>query len=472
MSIVPSGEPRDATHALITAALHAIEDRQQLMRGKPHARICGDVRQAPSCSSSSFSSGEEDWDGESDTEGDDDDIEREEDTTTKRRTCEIKARAKIKATHGTLFERYAQKQQRFQQYHQNTKETRSWKVKALMALSQLTSLEQQCFEAERRACDLQSKYDALVLDRDAVDAECERYRAAWGDATTRVDALELDIDVMKSRIAMYEARTMKDEENNHDTQNQDDALDAIDEVMRNIRRREEQRTEHMKKIKDDEKISQLEKERQQMEDEYTGRICDLESQLVDLDMSCASYRQENESLHHTIQGLEERLLLAQSKVVQLQEENEYYACFMNQTSVGHTHDTNDDGRKEDDIVNDAIWELKHELGEREHELVAMQECLQEEKERSTGLHEQVLRQVMEIEDLRKGVRQTQTLQQELRDLKRVHAQTLEDMAQLKLLVHTPTTVEHIQEPDIPRHGRLHRSSLDENTETNHESWLM
>lgn len=180
------------------------------------------------------------------------------------------------------------------------------------------------------------------------------------------------------------------------------------------------------------KEDKVKEELRMMEEEYRERLSCLENELAEMEIVCSSHRQHNDSLQDTIRGLEEHLLHAQSRVVQLQEENEYYACYMDDQTKS----------QEEDVIKDAVWELKQELGEREEELVAMQECLNEEKARSNGLHEQVLRQVMEIEDLRKDASRARELEQELKALKLVHSKTLEDVAHLKLAMKTAADLHH------------------------------
>ena len=303
-------------------------------------------------------------------------------------------------------------------------EHRPWKVKALTALSHLTSLERTCFEAERRVCDLQSKYDALILEQSDLEGECDRYRAAWSEAVSRVDAVELELRVLNGRVAMYESIMAKEvKEESSQTEKIDDVVNGI--LMRG---KEKMATRDGAKQKEDE----VKEELRMMEEEYRERLSCLENELAEMEIVCSSHRQHNDSLQDTIRGLEEHLLHAQSRVVQLQEENEYYACYMDDQTKS----------QEEDVIKDAVWELKQELGEREEELVAMQECLNEEKARSNGLHEQVLRQVMEIEDLRKDASRARELEQELKALKLVHSKTLEDVAHLKLAMKTAADLHH------------------------------
>lgn len=335
---------------------------------------------------------------------------------------------------------------------------RPWKVKALTALSQLTDLEQQCFDAQQRVCDLQFKYDALILEKDDVEVERERYRAAWGEALSRVDAVELELRVVKGRLALHEAR-MDREGEKQDVKEVDDLVDNI------LKRGEEKKKKHVEaKIREEmqkEREEEVKKEKQLIEEKYQGAVSRLESELAEMEIACMSHRQENDSLKHTMRGLEEHLLHAQSRIVQLQEENEYYACFVEEKNIqGNTDD-------EEDVFKDAVWELKQELGQREEELAAMQECLNEEKARSNGLHEQVLRQVMELEDLRKDARRTKEVEEDLKALKIVHAETLKDLAQLKLANLAPQAVQnvpHQQRATTGQHNGI--ASVDD------ESWLM
>lgn len=343
-------------------------------------------------------------------------------------------------------------------------ENRPWKVKALTALSHLTSLERTCFEAERRVCNLQSKYDALILEQSDLEGECDRYRAAWSEAVSRVDAVELELRVLNGRVAMYESILAKE------AKEESSQTETIDDVVNGIltRGKEKMATHDEAKQKEDE----VKEELRMMEDEYRERLSCLENELAEMEIVCSSHRQHNDSLQDTIRGLEEHLLHAQSRVVQLQEENEYYACYMDDQTRSH----------EEDVIKDAVWELKQELGEREQELVAMQECLNEEKARSNGLHEQVLRQVMEIEDLRKDASRAKELEQELKALKLVHGETLQDVAHLKLAMKTAAAdLQHHDDDDDMYVGRTtaaHHHSTKKGTrggnpfEIDDESWLM
>jgi len=300
-------------------------------------------------------------------------------------------------------------------------EHRPWKVKALTALSHLKSMEQQCFEAERRVCDLQAKYDALVLEKSDMEVECERYRAAWGHAIGRMDAMELEVRILQGRVNMYEARIASE----HADADEEKKEHEVDDVIKSILMRGKENTAKHAESKIREEVEKEHKEElRRVEDEHRLAVSQRESELAEMEIALDAHRQENATLQDSVRGLEEHLLHAQSRIVQLQEENEYYASFV---------DSNTAESEDEDVFKDAVWELKQEIGEREEELLAMQECLNEEKARSNGLHEQILRQVMELEDLRKDACRTRELEEELKALRHVHAETLKDMAELKLV---------------------------------------
>ena len=335
---------------------------------------------------------------------------------------------------------------------------------AEMALGQLKELHDRATRAESRSRLMQSRYDGIVVERESVERELVYVRNRYAVCKQEMASLEVQLDRMKQK---YESDTpgegggesMQGDEDDSDSD--DVGTLALARQIAVLRAQLESATRESADV-----TSQLEESKKSFEslqDTHEELERTLEETRCDAEAYKVQYQQardalqsmtvENASLSDTISHVEDELremeisrASSEDKVHDLQQHKkalqeqvqhsvkriaylEEQLAFMNGVFDDHQQQQQ---HKEDAMDDDALEELRSDLQDREEALASTQESLVEEKQRSSALHEQVLKQSMEIEDLRRDKLHAQQLQHDLRALQSVHAETLERLAHAQL----------------------------------------
>ncbi|KAI8110612.1 hypothetical protein M9435_002286 [Picochlorum sp. BPE23] len=381
---------------------------------------------------------------------------------------------------------------------------------AEMALSQLKELHDRATKAESRSRMIQSRYDGLVMERESLERELVHCRSAHALCKQEMAVLEVQLDRMKHK---YESNASEEtsttdtvaadaQREEESTRNDDDDVGtlALARQIAALRAQLESVTRESDKVKGQlqetkESLESLQDTHEALERRLEETACDaeayrvqyqqardalqsmteenaslsdtishLEDEIHEIEISRASYKDDAHALEQHKKALEEQVQHSVKRIAYLEEQ----LTFMN-----GVFDTQDQHSKADTVDDDALEDLRNELHEREQALASTQESLVEEKQRSSALHEQVLKQSMEIEDLRRDRVRAQQLQHDLHALKSVHAETLERLAHAQL--------QQDNDQDIPPHVQ---EILDEKNSTimqlegrlrqlqQNDSWLM
>lgn len=389
---------------------------------------------------------------------------------------------------------------------------------AEMALGQLKELHDRATKAESRSRMIQSRYDGMVMERESLERELVHCRSMYAVCKQEMAVLEVQLDRMKHKYesnASEETPTdtlddntqqkeEEEEKGEESTSHGDDAGTlALARQIASLRAQLESVTRESEEVKSQlqeskESLESLQDTHKALEQRLEETACDaeayrvqyqqardalqsmtvenaslsdtishLEDELHEIEISRASYKDDAHALEQHKKALEEQVQHSVKRIAYLEEQ----LTFMN-----GVFDTQEQHSKADAVDDDALDDLRNELQEREEALASTQESLVEEKQRSSALHEQVLKQSMEIEDLRRDRVRAQQLQHDLHALQSVHAETLERLAHAQL-----QQAVRDNEQDIPPHVQ---EILDEKNSTimqlegrlrqlqQNDSWLM
>jgi hypothetical protein len=278
--------------------------------------------------------------------------------------------------------------------------TTVWRSKALTAISQLKSLHQRASAAELRACELQLCLDQSVLDRNTVEDECARYRVLLADVRDQRDALLLELRLKRaiSPDGADSRRQDADEYGGTDrTAGKGSPPDSVPhEILSEVQDQQAQQSLH-----------------------------DLEKKFDALQALYEQTRLENHDLLLNQSGLEEHIVALQERIQKLQDENDFFSTLDASIPEQEVEDTAPQSLSE-------ISRLRRQLQERESELLSLHDVLEEERSRSSALHQQVVKTVEELGELRGQAADTKMVRAELTALQQVHADTLEKLVTLEL----------------------------------------
>ena len=321
-----------------------------------------------------------------------------------------------------------------------------------VVLSRMKQLHRQTYALESKCQDIQARYDGLMLEKEAVEGELCRYTSMYRTLMNEMANMKLEVDVLKNKCES----TKDGQDTAHGETKPEEMPGPAVHLQATLAEKIKALTVELHASR--EEVIRLKSESQAEERRDEGYNCRYEEQeavLLDMERKLCDYKSENSILKTDIDALEERLISSQGRIIQLEEELQYFSDLTSTTSQRN--------EEEEDMYNERLHELTQELLDREHDLASLQETLNEERERCSGLHEQTLRQVMEIEDLRVEAARALEYKRELEALRHVHAETLERLAQAQLNVRSSTPVTSTPQST--------RTPVDEH-DHQQETWLM
>jgi hypothetical protein len=318
-----------------------------------------------------------------------------------------------------------------------------WRSKALAALSQLSSLQQRASAAELKVYELQLAVDQASLSAQALEDDNSKVRGLLAESRDERDRLMLEVRLRRAKMAA----AAEDEQRGRET-----TKGTATSVETKDRDQEEQQDE------DD-----------NHNETHRAIIGELTSRLNSLLVAHEEAKLENETLLQNQTSLTERIHALQEHVHKLQDENDYFSILKDEDVLA----------QEEDVVavfgavtDEVESNLRHQLQERESELLALHETLDEERTRSRGLHEQCIKQAEELSELRARAAATKRVERELTALKEVHADTLEKVVTLQLELGRKTDQEDQKDQKDQEAGAI--PSVDEEwpAASRGASWLL
>jgi predicted RNase H-like nuclease (RuvC/YqgF family) len=297
-----------------------------------------------------------------------------------------------------------------------------------MVLSRMKQLHRQTYALESKCQDIQARYDGLMLEKEAVEGELCRYTSMYRTLMHEMANMKLEVDVLKNKCESTKDR----QDTEHGETKPEEMPGPAVHLQATLAEKIKALTVELHASREEVIRLKSESQAEERRDEgYNRKYEEQEAVLLDMERKLCDYKSENSILKTDIDALEERLISSQGRIIQLEEELQYFSGL---TSTSQRNE------EEEDMYNERLHELTQELLDREHDLASLQETLNEERERCSGLHEQTLRQVMEIEDLRVEAARALEYKRELEALRHVHAETLERLAQAQLNIRSSTPV--------------------------------